>query len=156
MKTINIYLTKEQKKKADRVRIKYKVSLSTLASIVSFELMNQLLKTNRKDLIEQLQQDYLQKDGTYKTSIKPRVIREGALNGIEKKNTYTTNALIIYLDSKIKDYLDNEHVNKYYANIDKKLNETYDIHWDYNAHIRDMRRMFRQNKEYWKKALEEK
>lgn len=155
MKTINIYLTKEQKKKADKVRIKYKVSLSTIAGIVAYELANRLIKCDRRDYLEKLQEDYLQKNGTYKTSIKPREILNGALNGIQKKNLYTTNALIIYLDGKVREYLDNENCNKYYAQIDKKLNEAYDIYWDYNSNIRQQRRMIKQNKEYWKKVLEE-
>lgn len=151
-----VYITKEQKKKADKIRNKYKVSLSTLAGIVSYELANRLVKEKKEDLLKQLQEKYIQEKGNYKTSIKPREIcgKDQYLNQlITNKNTYTSNALIIYLDGKIKNYIDD--TDHYYSAIDKKLNEAYDIYWDYNCNIRNQRRMLRQNKEYWKKALEE-
>ena len=156
MKTINVYLNKQQKQKADKVRIKYKISLSTLAGIVSYELVHSLISESKENMIQKLQDQYLQEKGNYKTSIKPREItgKDQYLNQlIQNKNKFTSNALIIYLDGKIKDYIDD--VNHYYANIDKKLSQAYDIYWDYNTIVRSQARAIRQNKKYYKRILED-
>lgn len=160
MKTINIYLTKQNKTKADKLRIKYKVSLSTIASIVSFSLLKYINLYNQNEL-EKLKTEYIvskQASTTYKTSIKPRNFTKGSYLGdmLEtNRNCFVSNALLIYLEGLIKNYLNPQQSNKYYAEIDKNLQETFDTYWDYNANIRNQRRMMRQNKEYWKKVLED-
>lgn len=155
MKTINIYITPDVKKKIEKVRAKYKVSLSTLVGIVSYELINALSHSNQVEKIQELQEKYLIKNGK-QTSCKPRdVLKDYPNELINNKNCFCTNALYIYIEHQITTLINQEQANKYYAKIDKKLNEAYDIYWDYNCSIRNQRRMIRQNKEYWKKALEE-
>ena len=61
--------------------------------------------------------------------------------------------MINAFDVKIKDYIDD--VNHYYANIDKKLSQAYDIYWDYNTIVRSQARAIRQNKKYYKRILED-
>ena len=155
MKTINIYITREQKQRLDRIRSKYKVSLSTLTGTVAYWLVYVLLHDDRKETIKELQEKYIQSTTTYKTSVKPREVLEVLGNEITDKSKFTSNALVIYLEHKIQDYVSKKYVDTYYAKIDKKLNETFDVYWDYNCSIRNQRRMIRQNKEYWKKALNE-
>lgn len=155
MKTINIYIKHAQKQHADRIRDKYKISLSTLVGKCAFNLANVLLKSSNKNTLEYLQQNYLQSPKeVYKTSVKPKELNE-VLGGMENKNIFATNSLVIYLEKKINDYVSKEWANKFYADMDKDLKNAYDVYWDYNSLIRNQRRMFRSNKKYWKKVLEE-
>lgn len=155
MKTLNIYIKHTQKQKADRIREKYKISLSTLCGKCAFNLVNILTKSGNIETISNLQNNYLQSPKeVYKTSVKPRELNE-VLAKMENKNTFTTNALVIYLDRLITNYVSKEYADKYYASMDKDLRDAYDIYWDYNVMIRNQRRMFRSNKKYWKKVLEE-
>ena len=153
MKTINIYLTRTEKTQADKVRSKYKVSLSTLTGVVVL-ITYDLLHKNNEVMLEHIENKYIAKEGNYKTSIKPRELMETLGEEIKNKNIFATNCLKIYLNKAIKEYLEPEKVNLYYARIDKTLNEKFDTYWDYNCSIRNQRRMLKQNKEYWKKALE--
>lgn len=152
MKTINIYLTREEKLQADKVRSRYKVSLSTLTGVIAFITFDLFNKHNPESLAK-MQNHYLSREGNYKTSIKPRELNE-VLHFIENKSMFASNCLKMYLNKTIKEYLKPEQINLYWARIDKELNQKYDIYWDYNCSIRNQRRMLKQNKEYWKKALD--
>lgn len=155
MKTINIYIKHSQKQIADRIREKYKISLSTLVGKCAYNLANALIKSGNETILENLQMNYLQDPKeVYKTSVKPREFNE-VFGNMVNKNIFGSNALVIYLERKIKDYVPKDFVDKYYADMDKDLKASYEMYWDYNCAIRNQRRMFRQNKNYWKKVAEE-
>ena len=61
----------------------------------------------------------------------------------------------MYVRKELKHYFTNEkELNRFYSNVDRKMNETYEEFWDYNYFVRKQRRMLRENKEYFKKAIE--
>ena len=155
MKTINIYITAKHKAELDRLRSKYKVSLSTLIGKLSFAFINSLNKYGDfNKTLEALSNSYLQKDNTYKTSCKPRELNETLANTIKNKNCFASNLVYIYLEKQIKNYVNDKGLTEFYMILDRELQKATDIYWDYNQQIRNTRRMLKQNKEYFKKALE--
>lgn len=156
MKTINIYITKEQKQKAYKIQEKYRVSLSTIVGCVTYWLYKYLLMEENKKEIESLTTTYINKTAVYKTSVKPRELNQVLGNEIKNKNTFGTNATVIFLEKSIENYLtDKKNIQNYWKEIDRQLTKTEDPYWDYNSGIRIMRRMIRQNKSYWKKVIED-
>lgn len=155
-KTINIYLNKDERKKIDNLKVKYQLSLTTITDIlvmVTTKIFNQL---EDKTKLEELMTKYLYKRGK-KTSIKtPSLFKKDSIFEKQKhKSRYTTNVIMIYLNRDIKKYVDNEKlVNQYWNETNNKMTTTKDEFWHYNEHIRYQRRMLRENKEYFKKELE--
>lgn len=154
MKTINIYLTSEEKNALNKIRAKYRVSLSTLTGKVCYWTYYCIQHYGSTEILKSLQNEYISKTGNNKTSCKPRELNEVLGEEIKNKNIYATNCLKIYVAHDIKKYCNLKGVNKYFNEIDKALQNAYDVYWDYNNSIRNQRRMLKQNKEYWKKALE--
>lgn len=158
-KTINIYLTKDEKQKAHKIQSKYKVSLTTIADViiwVSYYALlhySKVLKAN-----DQLANNYIENKGT-KTSIKtPKCLKENELMTCligNKAMIYTTNVLRLYLNKTIKEYLTEEGINYYWNKCDQKLQEIQERFWDYNNFTRMTRRNLKENKEYYKKAIAE-
>lgn len=155
-KTINVYLNKDDRKKIDNLKVKYQLSLTTITDIlvmVTTKIFNQL---EDKTKLEKLMTKYLYKRGK-KTSIKtPSLFKKDSIfEKQEHKSRYTTNVIMIYLNRDIKKYVDDEKlVNQYWNETNNKMTTTKDEFWHYNEHIRYQRRMLRENKEYFKKELE--
>ena len=100
---------------------------------------------------------YIYKNGK-KTSIKtPKMFEKDSLFEKQKyKSRYTTNVIKIYLKKDIKKYVnDPKLIEQYWNECNEKMTKTYDEFWDYNKHIRYQRRMIRENKEYFRKALDQ-
>lgn len=155
MKPINIYLTKQEKDKADKLTKKNLISLSTLADIVSYWLFYVIYHYGKKEDLEKLNTEYISSNGNYKTSIKPKLNDEYLGQVLQNKSKWCTNALKIYLNKEIAKYVnDPKAINSYYNKIDQKIQSKKEIAWNYNAVIRMQRRSLRENKEYFRKALE--
>jgi len=113
------------------------------------------MEQNQKE-IDSLTTTYINKTAVYKTSVKPRELNQVLGNEIKNKNMFGTNATVIFLEKSIENYLtDKKDIQNYWKEIDRQLTKTEDPYWDYNSGIRNMRRMIRQNKSYWKKVIEE-
>lgn len=156
MKTINIYLTTTEKDQATRLMRKYKVSLSTLTGKICFYMTYALTHHGiENNLLDQLQEKYLETGLNHKTSVKPKELMEVLANTITNKSMFATNCLKIYLNKLVENYILQEGKNEFYTNLDKALTECKDMYWNYNVSIRSTRRMIKQNKKYWKRVLEE-
>lgn len=138
MKVVNIYLTKQDKKKLDDLKWKYHVSYSTIANICVLCLAKYI--GNRED--------YIYDEKGYKTSIKAKYEYEG----LHVSQLYT-NALKMYLNKEIKKYT-NEQINQIVSSkIANMLNETWEENWNGNYFNRLMPKLLRKNKDYYKKVL---
>lgn len=159
-KTINIYLTKEDKQKAHKIQQKYKVSLTTITDVLIVVSMYAFLHFKKRPMLkEEMISGYWYTKGT-KTSIKtPNILKEqdGLYKNmlLGKETIFCTNVLSIYLKHEIKEFLTEEGQNYYWTEIDKKLQEKQERYWDYNNFNRMSRRNLRENKEYYKRAIEQ-
>lgn len=155
MKTVNIYITKQEKAKADRITKKNFISLSCLTDIVCYWLFYVMHHYGKKEDLDKMLNTYLTEETNYKTSIKPKFNGEYLGQIIEHKSRFCTNALKIYLNKEIHKYITDEKAKaKYYNKIDQQIQTTKETMWNYNAVIRMQRRSLRENKEYFRKALE--
>lgn len=150
-KTINIYLDKTDRDAIDKLKVKYELSLTTIVDILVFVTTKYLENT---EIYENLQKDYIYNKGK-KTSIKkPKIFNSLNWENL-KECKYCTNVLLLYVRKDIKKYIkDQETLNKYYNLINQKMTTTKDEFWNYNNHIRMQRRMLKENKDYFRKALE--
>lgn len=140
-KTINIYIPKDQRKKIDELKVKYRLSLTTIVDILVFTTWKYL----RGDQIETLTKTYIYKKGA-KTSVKmPKIFSQLIWNESVKKQRLATNVLMIYLNKDIKKYVADDKVNKYYNDLNNKMTTTVDEFWDYNQFIKKQRRLLREN-----------
>ena len=153
-KTINIYLNTKDREEIEKLKVKYNLSLTTITDILIFESLIILKKESNKGLFDKFRKEYILSKGQ-KTSIKkPRILKQLEINDTEI-NKLCTNVLTIYIRKELKHYFTNEkELNRFYSNVDRKMNETYEEFWDYNYFVRKQRRMLRENKEYFKKAIE--
>ena len=169
-KTINIYLNSKERKLVDDLKVKYRLSLTTIVDVITkytfkyfFQYAVEKNNKNEEDL-KRLYHEYLYLKGR-KTSIKEPQIFKKENGGIyligneyakgQSKSRFVTNSLMIYLNKTIENYVkDKEMVQAYWNNINKELLTRKDDFWDYNQYVRKQRRMLRENKEYFKKALE--
>lgn len=155
-KTINIYLNSQERKLVDDLKVKYQLSLTTIVDILVMVTMKVFLMTNDKEKVDHLKNEYLYTPGR-KTSIKqPKIFSDKELFAKEQhKSRFATNVIMLYIKKDIKNYVNQEQANKYWNECNSRLTTTKDQFWNYNTHIRMQRRMLRENKEYFKKALEE-
>ena len=161
-KTINIYLDSQYRKQVESLKVKYRLSLTTIVDVIT-KITFKYFLWSKEDInnATRLYDEYLYPKGK-KTSIKePKLYKENPyINGTSwhkenRKSRFTTNCLMIYLKKEIKNYIKQEDVEKYYNDINKELTTRKDEFWNYNEHIRMQRRMLRENKEYFRKALDE-
>ena len=147
MNTINIYLTKQQRQKIDKMKVKYKLSLTTIVDIIC-EITNQCLWINgeEKSTYDMFNRNLYKREG--KTSIKePLWIRR---NKLEHPNRYVNNCLQAYLRNEIHlfvqktDSLEGKH--GYWNAINQELLKREDNWWEYNRFIRMQKRNERENK----------
>ena len=158
MKSINIYLTPEERKLVDQKMQWYKVSLSTLVDKCVIFFAREI---NDVDIKKMLLMDYYYKPkGKIKTSCKPRYFK-GMEKCFKHPNRFATNCLLIWIKKDIKQLsvngktLEPKKADKIYSLIDNELNKTVDKFWNYNEQIRNMRRMLKDDKDYWKRAIEQ-
>lgn len=154
-KTINVYLNNEDRKQIDNLKSKYQLSLTTITDILVMVTMKVFLQTNNEELIKRLTNEYLYNRGK-KTSIKePKIFNDKSIFAKEQhKSRFATNVIMIYLKKEIKNYVNEQLASKYWKECNKKLTTTKDGFWNYNQHIRLQRRMLRENKDYFRKALD--
>lgn len=143
-KRINIYITQSELKQLKEIKYKYHISISTIANII----------TSKMNLIcsDQINETYLYEktDKDYKTCITPRNVYNG------NNTKMFTNSIKIFCKGEIKKYCKND---KQYIDIKNMIyNEfvkTYDENWDGDRLQRQMPKMIKQNRNYYKRILEE-
>lgn len=158
---IDIYLTKTEKENLQKIMQKHHVSMSTIADILITTTYIYLQQNGiQKNINKLLEQEYLYKSEWDKHgTIRPKCFKEeGWRNLITKRNMYTTNVIKIYIKKEISKYTNNENNKErtilYYQAINKELMQRKEQFWNYNTFIRSTRRAIRENKDYYKKAIE--
>lgn len=156
MQRFNIYITESEKDKANTIQQKYKISLSTMVSILAYTTYYCLKHYGTKDL-EDLQLEYVDTKCNYKTSIKPRCMKDTEILAklITNKSIYLTNVLKLYLSRNIAKYLTKKGLEYYYNDIDKKFQTAKEVFWNYNNVVRSNARAIKNNKEYYQRLLKE-
>lgn len=151
-KRANIYISDLAKKTLDDLKSKYHVSYSTIIDT----LINQTWKN--KKIYNDLKEKYLVKQHT-KTSVRPQI-------SIELRTLFTeseiskiyTNIVEIYANKKLLEKYLKEwilDINKFKTDLGNKLAKKREIYYNYNATVRNQARAIRENKEYWRKILEQ-
>lgn len=147
---INIYIEMKDKKKLDEIKYKYHLSYSTIANIIVYNYIHMDIATETFNY-KTLQEKYIYgKKGT-KTSIKPKT----SYAEITKKSILFTNCLKIFIENDLEKYLSNEKKrekarNRIYADFQNR----YEENWDGNRFQRIMPRIIKQNRQYYKRILE--
>lgn len=146
---INIYLNETQRYKAQQIKDKYHVSLSTIADKVAFQL-HKYAAFESYETYYLLMTKHLEKP-TNKTSIKPKqnpVIKANLEKLGVSPNIFYTNCLIIYLDKRIKEFIKNpKYINEFYTNCDRELQKAKEPNWNYNDLKRNFARLQREQNE---------
>lgn len=136
---VNVYLNAEDKIKLNALSRKYEVSISTLAENILFYFTKYALKYD-KQLCMSIGTEYKYKNNKgKKTSIKPK---DNPTNN-ELYDNYTkayTNALIIYLHKDLKIYMEAKDIERYYSELNTKLQKVIEPNYDYNKFIRSIKR----------------
>lgn len=148
--TINIYLTKDERKQLDIIKSKYQLSLTTITDILCFETYHTFIQLGNEEQIRKLTEEYIYKNGA-KTSIKkPNVMKSnGIFKDTKKKSRFATNVLKIYLYKDIKNYTeDKELISSFYNKVNEKMTKTQDQYWNYNNYLRNFMRTLKDNKNY--------
>lgn len=153
MTKINIYLTDEQKKAIAKKCAWYKVSTSTIVDKVVYRFLSEI-KEGYDEFRNSLFIDFLYRDtGRKKTSVKPTIFKSFKFT---HPNKLATNCLLVWLKKDLKRFIqDDKKCQRIYSLIDDDLNKAYDKFWNYNEQIRNMRRMLKDDKNYWKRAIEQ-
>ena len=158
MKALNIYITDEEKRKLGQIQRKYKVSLSTITDKATYWLYYVLVHNGYEGQLNKLLNEYIEKTAARKkTSVKPRCYKDNEYlhTGIKNKSIFSTNALIIYTNKTISNYVDEKGCNKFWAKIDKDLTTAKDTYYNYNTIVRNTARAVKTNKEYYRRLLNE-
>lgn len=141
---LNIYLSSNDKKELDKIKYKYHLSYSTIANIIAIAL-------SRQEFTNQFCNDRLFTESTNKkTSIKPRLKYEAINN-----NIYFDNVVKCFLRRELKNYLNEEQYNRINTKIYNEFQNTYEENWEGNKWHRLLPRMIKQNKEYYRRILDE-
>lgn len=147
MNTINIYLTKDQKKQVDKLKVKYQLSLTTIVDVLCEITWDCLFLNADKELEERFKTKHIF-ILTNKTSIKmPKYLKNKEL---EHPNRYVNNCLQVYLRHEPtlwfkKDIVEGK--NQYWNRIERELTKRTDNWWKYNEYIRYQSRMQKGNKQ---------
>lgn len=146
---INIYISPRCKKFLDATKSKYHVSYSTI--------IETLVMTAKANVIMTIKDTYIVKEHT-KTSVRPRTTNTlSGLTDSEISKIYT-NLCEIFSDEKLlKEYCETWEIDKakFRCKIGNELAKKRETYWDYNSMVRNQARAIRQNKEYWRKILEQ-
>lgn len=144
MKRINIYIDNKDKKRLNELKNKYHLSYSTIVNIIA-EKYYMILSTKLQDC-------YLYgKENTYKTSIKPR-----GQERYEHPSFLYTNATRIFTKNELSEYVqDKTLIQKVNNFIYEEFDKTWDENWDGNHLQRSMPKIIKQNREYYRRILDE-
>ena len=158
-KTINIYLTKDQREQLKKIMMKNHVSTTTICDKITWITYKytrpEFLQANKDQ--KKLMEGYMQKTTGIKTSIKvPQCMKKdypmaNILKG--KESMFITNATYLYITKEIKNWLTDDALNMYYNEINEQLTKAKEQFYNYNNFVRSTRRAIRENKEYYKKAI---
>lgn len=149
---VNIYINHEDKKKLVDLKNKYHLSFSTIIDIIG-----QHYNTIPKEKINLVDKPIYNKDGSFKTSVKPKYY------GIEMRkkawtmnlSTFLTNTTKLFLRNGLRDFssLTNQEISKLHAQIHNSMRDTWDENWDGNDFCKKLPRFIKQNPKYTKKLL---
>ena len=122
----------------------------------------QLFVMKGQDPFKTMTEKYIYNEKGYRTSVKPKYYKDFIksyepvikIKGWQSK--LFTNLIKIWLKNNEYRWIDEKDIiNKFRNMINSDLQKTYDQYWNYNEQIRNTRRMIKENKDYWKRALEE-
>lgn len=148
---LNIYLSPEDKKILNEIKYKYQLSYSTIARLIG-ECVGIYMKSAKSVMNE----TYIyQNDKTQsRTCIKPRKTPTQDLY-ITAPTIYYTNVLKAYCRNKLIDLMEIKNYKKFQDQLLKAFKEEKDPNWNGNEWQRRLPKMIKQNKEYYRKLLEE-
>lgn len=156
VKGINIYLNNLDKKKLNEIKFTYHLSYSTIINIIWKHLY---IWTCRYD--QEIRYIYKEEiKNEQRTYIKPRDIKQ-----IPQPTITLTNLTKMFLKDEIEKYIINEKAkkenkeNKQIANtlrsqIYNEFRNTLDDNWNGNQLQRQMPKMIKQNRDYYRRLLE--
>ena len=174
MKKINIYLTENEKNEFHTIQNKYKISMSTIADKICFYFYKQTIHNPMDvELCNKLQNEYIQFDKTgkiiegykkeerrSKTSIIPKCFNEK--DGImyyniknPNKSIYITNVMYLYITKQLDKYITKKGLQIFYNDINTEFSKTREQFWNYNNAVRNQTRAVRQNKDYYRRIVNE-
>ena len=141
--SVNIYLTREDKRKLNEIKYRYHLSYSTIANI----LVNHLCMPCKLDLIYKYIYEETEK---IKTHIEPRNNKDHQFG----RYVYT-NAIKIYLKQDLKKYInDDRKIQSINGKIQREFETTIEDNWDGNRFNRNMVRWLKRNKDYAQEILD--
>lgn len=156
---INVYIEKDDRKKIDDLKVKYKLSLTTIVDIL-IEVTYDCLKLNcNEDILNKFIKQNLYVQGN-KTSIKmPRSYRKNKEYENVERNKYANNCLNAFIKKDIVKFIQNKDILEgkygYWNRINQEMKKRYDPKWQYNENLRNQITIVKQNKDYFKKILGE-
>lgn len=156
---INIYLNENYRDQLKTLMNKYKISMSTIVDILTFQTFYGITHYSiNKIENEKIMTEYIIKEGLRKTSVKPKNAQNidmfiKSTNDKATLSIFATNSIIIYLDNKIDNYLDQEGRKYYYKKINQEMQKTKEEFYNYNNMIRSTMRFLKNDKEYIKKKI---
>ena len=150
---LNIYLTNEDKKQLSILKYKYHLSYSTIARLIAETLFSPQMKASLNETYI-----YTEDKGQTRTSIKPR--KWTTLDQdkwITAPTIFYTNVLKLYLRNDLlnKRIVDKEEYPKFNKQLYKKFETEKDENWNGNEWQRKLPKFIKQNKEYYRKLLNE-
>lgn len=154
---INIYIAKEDRKKLDELKVKYKLSLTTIVDILIYITLDCLKLNANKETLTKFTTQTLYVKGD-KTSIKiPRTYKKDKNFDDLDKNKFANNCLNVYIKKEIHLYITNADILNgkygYWNRINEEMQKRNDPRWQYNEKLREQVTIVKQNKDYFKKLL---
>lgn len=148
---LNIYLTPKDKNELTKIKYKYHLSYSTIARLVG-----EVMTCYMNNAVSILNESYLYENdvGQCRTSIKPRKMIGQELK-VKAPTIFYTNVLKIFARNEEEKYLDIKSLSKYQKELIKAFETEKDDNWNGNEWQRRLPKMIKQNKDYYKKLLEE-
>lgn len=141
-KRITIYIKPENKRRLDEIKYKYHLSYSTIINILAKEYF--------KYLGQGIMEHYYDDKKGLKTSIKPNTEKFFTKN----QSILYTNAVTLFCTKMLDNMLDKSKKQKLNTEIYNEFQNTYEENWDGNRFQRIMPRMLKQNRDYYKRILE--
>lgn len=140
-KKINIYIDNKTKKRLDDIKYKYHLSYSTIINIITEKYYMVIPAI--------LEEKYIYDKQGNKTSIKPRK------QEYKKPSLVMTNALMIFINKDLEKFLQDKRLREKVNNfIYDDLQNTYEDNWDGNRFNRIMPKLLKNNRDYYKRILE--
>ena len=151
---INIYTSKEDRKLIDNLKVKYQLSLTTIIDVLCDKTEDIFFMNGNKQLMETLKNVNIY-GSKGKTSIKePRIFSQKRRENDKEwektqKSRFANNVLHIYLNKDIHKYIKNATLLNgkygYWNSIEQELKKRVDNWWNYNQHVRYLKRFLKEN-----------